>query len=132
MKGLGVIATILLFLGCSGDSKREGLTDGGTYYVYWDAIPNEIPFNEPFQLSVMVHDGDDRTQMYMDRELYVNATMPTHGHGMETTTEVTQTGGLYIVEGMLFHMAGEWELTFAVSDGETVENASFQVNCCEL
>ncbi len=116
---------------CAGGSDREGLTDGGTYYVYWDTIPTEIPFNEPFKISAMVHDGQDRDMMYSDKELFVDATMPDHGHGMDTTPEITQNGGLFLIEGMLFHMAGDWELVFAVSDGENVETATFNIDCCE-
>ena len=116
---------------CTEGSDREGLTDGGTYYIYWDTIPTEIPFNEPFKISAMVHDGQDHDMMYSDQELFVDATMPSHGHGMDTTPEITQNGGLFLIEGMLFHMAGDWELVFAVSDGENVETATFNIDCCE-
>lgn len=129
-----IIATLILastLFGCTGDPKREGLTDAGTYYIYWDTIPGEIAFNEPFKITAMVHDGVDRSYMYTDKELFVDATMPDHGHGMDTTPEVTQTGGLYQINGMLFHMAGDWELVFAVTDGDTVERAVFNIDCCE-
>ena len=80
----------------------------------------------------MVHDGTERTTMLTDRDLYVDATMPAHGHGMETSPEVTKSeSGVSTVNGMLFHMAGEWQLEFAVSDGEEVERAIFTVDCCE-
>ena len=135
MKALLFAALVFSTVACTDkkddESLREGLTDGGTYYVYWDSIPASIPFNEPFKLSAMVHDGEDHSQMYMDRELFVDATMPGHGHGMETTPEVTNNEGTYTVEGMLFHMAGEWELVFAVSDGTNVEKATFNIDCCE-
>lgn len=122
---------------CTGEPEpseepRSGLTDGGSYYIYWGSIPQTIPFNDLFELSVMVHDGADKTKMLTDRELYVDATMPAHGHGMETEPNVTKSeSGMYTVDGMLFHMAGEWELTFAVSDGTEVETASFAVSCCD-
>lgn len=51
----------------------------------------------------------------------VDATMPAHKHGMNyAPTIVSGTDGRYRVEGMLFHMPGDWELTFDVrSAGET-------------
>ena len=111
---------------------REGLTDGGSYYIYWDSIPTVIPFNEQFRLSAMVHDGTDHTLMLTDRELLVDASMPGHGHGMDNSPEVTQSeNGMYTVDGMLFHMAGEWELEFLVSDGSAIETATFTIDCCE-
>ena len=127
------LALPLISLACSQDAEenREGLTDGGTYYLYWDSIPSSIPFNEPFKLTAMVHDGADNTKMLMDRELFVDATMPAHEHGMDTVPEVTLDNGVYTVDGMLFHMAGEWEITFAVSDGTSVETAAFTVDCCD-
>ena len=125
------ICAALVLGACSSEVEREGLTDGGTYYLYWDTVPGEIPFNEPFTLTAMVHDGTDRDMMYSDKELFVDATMPGHGHGMDTTPEITESGGVFTVEGMLFHMAGDWELVFAVSDGESVEKATFNIDCCE-
>ena len=128
MRALGIATLVALTMACTdkkddNEPLREGLTDGGTYYIYWDSIPSSIPFNEPFKISAMVHDGEDTSKMYMDKELFVDATMPGHGHGMETTPEVTNKDGVYTVEGMLFHMAGDWELVFAVSDGTNVETA---------
>jgi len=133
MRIWGMLAITLLIASCEQpeEQAREGLTDGGSYYLYWDAVPSSIPFNEPFKLSAMVHDGEDPTQMHMDKELFVEATMPQHGHGMDTVPNVTMDNGVYTIEGMLFHMAGDWELVFAVSDGETVERATFNIDCCE-
>jgi len=131
MRTFAISLTSLLFLGCTGQQKREGLTDGGTYYIYWDSIPGDIPFNDSFKITAMIHDGVDHSYMYTDKDLFVDATMPAHGHGMDTTPEVTKTGGLFQIDGMLFHMAGDWELVFAVSDGETVEKALFNLDCCD-
>jgi len=38
--------------------------------------------------------------------------MPAHGHGLPSQPKVTQYlgGGQYLVEGMLFGMAGGWQL----------------------
>jgi len=50
----------------------------------------------------------------------VEAIMPAHKHGMNyAPTIVPGKDGRYRVEGMMFHMSGDWELTFDVrSDGE--------------
>jgi hypothetical protein len=128
----------MLLYGCNPapenpkNDGREGLTDNGSYYLYWSSIPTEIPFNEQFTLTVMVHDGDDHSLMLRDRELDLQATMPAHEHGMETTPEILRDeNGLYTVNGMLFHMGGEWELDFTISDGNDAEHAYFTVTCCD-
>lgn len=133
MKHWTAVGLIAILSACGeAEESKEGLTNGGSYYVYWDSIPSVIPFNEPFSLSVMVHDGEDRSTMYTDRVLLVDATMPAHAHGMETVPEVTQDeSGVYRVDGMLFHMAGEWELEFEVLFEGTSESATFTLDCCE-
>ena len=122
-----------LLLGCpSPEEPREGLTLGGQFYLYWGAVPEPIPFNEPFQLAVMTHDGADYSVMVADTELSVDAAMPTHGHGMNTVAETTANGdGSFVVDGMLFHMPGEWRIDMVVTQGDIEDAVSFDVACCE-
>lgn len=51
----------------------------------------------------------------------VDATMPEHRHGMNYRASVTaQGGGSYRAQGLMFHMAGRWELVFELrSKGAT-------------
>jgi len=52
----------------------------------------------------------------------VDATMPEHRHGMNYRPTVTATGeGRYKAEGLMFHMAGRWELMFEVRSGGKTE-----------
>jgi hypothetical protein len=52
----------------------------------------------------------------------VDATMPEHRHGMNYRPAVTaQGGGRYRAEGLMFHMAGRWELVFEVRAGGGTE-----------
>jgi hypothetical protein len=47
--------------------------------------------------------------------LKVDATMPEHQHGMNYRPSLTRLpNGHWRVDGMLFHMAGRWELRFDV------------------
>jgi len=55
--------------------------------------------------------------------LDVDATMPTHGHGMNYKPELgarvgTASGGRYRAEGLLFHMPGEWEWSIKIRVAE--------------
>ena len=129
--GMCVAVTIACAACTPTEEAREGLTEDGSYYVFWDSIPGEIPFNDNFQLSVMVHDGADNSVMLTDVELEVDATMPAHGHGMETEPTVEKSEmGMFTVDGMLFHMAGDWELVLTPSGSAGVESARFAIDCC--
>lgn len=133
-----------LFLACTGAGAESAsddtgwtvetaaTSDGGSFYMMYSADPDPIPFNEPFQLIAMVHDGADHSHMYNDAQLVVNATMPEHGHGMNTEPTVTmdQTG-MITVDGMLFHMRGWWQMDFVATRAEVSETATFYVDCCE-
>jgi hypothetical protein len=45
----------------------------------------------------------------------VDASMPAHRHGMNYRPSVVNLGeGRYRAEGLMFHMAGDWELRFDV------------------
>ena len=49
----------------------------------------------------------------------VDATMPEHRHGMNYRPRITPQGdGRFRVEGMMFHMAGHWQLVFEVQAGK--------------
>ena len=52
----------------------------------------------------------------------VTGGMPLHNHGLPTRPRVTQElgDGNYRLEGMRFHMAGDWEITIDIDvDGKT-------------
>ncbi len=107
-------------------------TEGGTYYVMYSPTPDPIPFNEPFSMYWMAHDGADHGVMFEDADLALDITMPEHGHGMNTVPTVTrdEMGG-FDVTGSLFHMRGWWAMQATVTRGEVVESATFYVECCE-
>jgi len=48
----------------------------------------------------------------------VDASMPAHRHGMNYRPSLVALGdGRYLAEGLMFHMAGDWELRFDVELG---------------
>ena len=55
----------------------------------------------------------------------VEATMPAHKHGMNYAAKIVGgVDGRYRVEGMLFHMPGDWEVVFDVRSGGETERLS--------
>jgi hypothetical protein len=109
----------------TADHSLDGMTDGGTFHLVATPAPNPIPLNEAFVYAVEVHPTTGDTDGI---SLAFDAVMPDHNHGMNTLPEVSETGpGAFDVEGLLFHMPGDWEIRIDVSrEGET-ERAVFPV-----
>lgn len=132
---------ILLSFGCQppppcGDGGDGGSTLGAwtfskEYCVTIEPAPSPIPFNEYFSLNVQVFESDQIT-LANHMDVTVDAGMPQHSHGMNTTTEVMlNSEGSYDVEGMLFHMTGEWTVTVNLfSEPEWGDDAVFSLECC--
>jgi len=54
--------------------------------------------------------------------------MPAHNHSMFTKPEVIRTGaGEFQVQGTLFHMASEWNLTFILYRGLIKDRAETDI-----
>ncbi len=104
---------------------RLTTADGG-YWVDYVSEPDPIPLNELLSFTVSVH------PCYRlpagDITLQVDAAMPEHSHGMNTTPKVTALGdGRFRAEGLLLHMAGRWEVYFDVTRDGVTERAQFEL-----
>lgn len=111
------------------DEVREASTDGGSWRVSYAPTPDPIPPNDFFSLMVAVSYAEGAAVQGLS--IVVDATMPSHGHGMNTAPLVEDRGdGSFFVDGMLFHMTGDWVLTVDVTDGAVTERASFPIDCC--
>jgi hypothetical protein len=70
--------------------------------------------------------------------LTVDATMPAHGHGMNTTPSITSsTNGVFSVSGMNLHMPGTWRMTVEVAKSEgagvptILDSGELSLECAE-
>lgn len=80
----------------------------GSIEVAWRAEPAGLAVGQPFALQVQLCPATARL-------LQVDATMPEHRHGMNYRPSVRPLGeGRWRAEGLLWHMAGRWELAFEV------------------
>ena len=74
----------------------------------WQAQPSPIRNGQPFVLAVRLCPASATLKA-------VDATMPAHRHGMNYRPSLHPLGdGRWRVDGMLWHMAGAWELRFDV------------------
>ena len=83
---------------------------------------NRIPMANYFALDVQLcgKDGSVNAQL-----IKVDASMPEHRHGMNYRPVITALGGSrFRVDGMMFHMAGHWQLAFEVQAGKETTRLS--------
>ncbi len=85
--------------------------------------PQPIPQNVLLGLSFKLTDSAGQP-VAGARFGAVNGSMPAHGHGFLTAPQVTERGGGdYRIEGLKFHMAGEWELSLVFEAGGKQDSA---------
>lgn len=103
-------------------------SNAGAYVVHVEPAPSTLPDNEAFELRVWVARADAPSELAREVRLAVDASMPEHGHGMNRTPKITrEPSGEFLVQGMLFHMTGRWELYFDVTSGALTERAQVDV-----
>lgn len=80
------------------------MASAGPVQARWATEPAQVQVGEPFVMRVELCP----TQAKL---LRVDATMPEHRHGMNYQPSIKPLGnGQWQVEGMVWHMAGRWEL----------------------
>ncbi|MBL8346797.1 MAG: hypothetical protein JNN03_15265 [Rubrivivax sp.] len=83
----------------------------GPLQLSWRAEPEALAVGRPFALLLHLCPAAARV-------LRVDATMPEHRHGMNYRPSVKPLGdGRWRAEGLLWHMAGRWELAIEVENG---------------
>ena len=107
-------AAMPAFAGCPPPPEAGARLDSGPVQLAWRAEPAPIAVSRPFALIVTLCPADARL-------LRVDATMPEHRHGMNYRPSLRPLGGgVWRVEGLLWHMGGRWELRLDVeADGAT-------------
>jgi hypothetical protein len=83
----------------------------GALQVSWRAEPEALAVGRPFALLLQLCPAAARV-------LRVDATMPEHRHGMNYRPTVKPlSDGRWRAEGLLWHMAGRWELAIEIENG---------------
>jgi hypothetical protein len=104
-------------------------TRNGQFELEVSPIPDPLPLNEQFKLMIVVCAGDRPGYPDPNARVQLDATMPEHGHGMYRRPRVTRLGdGVFLVEGMLFHMRGLWAIEFAVFSGYRSGQATLSID----
>ncbi len=124
--------TLLLIASCSQPEPSGPVaswpatrkSDGGGFSVTLQPSVKAIERSGHFSLDVGVKPSGGEGEI----SVLVNADMPEHQHGMNTQPEIALVSPRrYRVDGMLFHMAGDWEIYVDVTRSGSSERAVFPV-----
>jgi len=109
------------------DTASSVLSEKGLFRLSYESGVVPLPLNRlhAWTVSVTTPEGD----AVEGASLRIVGDMPEHGHGLPTQPEMTSElgGGRYRIEGVRFSMPGWWVVTFHVSAGGKVDNASFNL-----
>lgn len=98
-----------------------------TYRLTVTADPTHINTNQLFELRAAITDADGRPLTAADVSLSIDAAMPHHEHGLNTTPRVSPTDDTFLCQGIIFHMPGRWELYFDIEDRGITERAILEL-----
>ncbi len=114
---VGMLCMLLPQVGTTGAvwvSKR------GLFTVSYESALQPIEINRIHQW--VLHIESKSGELVTGANIEVAGGMPAHDHGLPTRPRVIEEleDGNYRLDGMRFHMAGDWELTISiVANGKT-------------
>lgn len=109
-------------------SESYGLvaSEHKTYLVKWYAEPSQIPVNQYFSMEFSIDEKTQRINYEIDISL--EAGMDAHNHGMNTKPLIQRLDkNRFRAVGMLFHMAGTWQVYLDISRGLMREKVKIEV-----
>lgn len=97
-----------------GQEDDSWLTRSGYYRISYTSRLQPIPINRIHTWVMHVESADG---VPLDgATITVSGGMPLHDHGLPTDPRMTRSlgNGDYLLEGVRFHMQGEWELNVTI------------------
>ena len=116
------IALIVLATFATAAGEAGWASDSGLFRVSFRSELDPIVINRIHSWVLRVE--DEQGAPVSGARITVEGGMPSHDHGLPTAPQVTQelTAGEYVLEGMRFHMRGQWkiEITINANDKQDV------------
>ena len=108
-----LLLVCMLSLSAIGDDD-SWLTRSGYYRLSYESELDPIVINRIHRWIIRVETPDGVP--VSGAVISVEGGMPLHNHGLPTEPRMTREldDGAYVVEGMRFHMNGDWELSITV------------------
>lgn len=115
-----MLVPLLLLLGVSPEAGAQAswTSESGRLQVSFASAVQPLPLNQIHQWTLQLQTVSG--EPVENAAITVTGGMPAHNHGLPTSPVVTETGGgQYLLEGIRFHMQGEWVLTLTISHAAT-------------
>ncbi len=94
--------------------------------VLFRTVPSPIEIGQHFTVEALVC---PTPPIGAAAGFMVDARMPEHRHGMNYRARVfRKPDGIYVAEGLLFHMPGLWQLMFDVERGGRMERLTMDID----
>ncbi len=104
------------------------VSNDGAWRIVYRTEPDPPERGTLFSVEVWVCATSAPDRPRKDVELLVDAAMPQHQHGMNRVPTISPSdSGGFRAQGLLFHMAGSWELYFDVTEGAVTERAQVKL-----
>ena len=114
---LAFLSTATAAQACELPGASAQKVQSGKYLVLYRTQPSPLKVGQHFALEFAVCPAPESVR--------VDATMPEHRHGMNYRPTITGSGeGPYRADGLMFHMAGRWELVFELRSGGKTERVT--------
>jgi hypothetical protein len=105
------------------------LSNGGAWRIAYRTDPTPPERGTLFSVEAWVCATAEPDRLRQDVTLVIDAAMPQHQHGMSRVPTIAPTeSGSFRSQGLLFHMAGDWELYFDVTQGAVTERAQVEID----
>ena len=103
-------------------------SDAGNFVAELVAPASDIGLSQFQSWQLSIRDAVSN-QAITQARIVVGGGMAAHGHGLPTQPQVTKHlgDGVYLVEGLMFNMAGEWQLIFDVNTKKVSDRIVFDV-----
>lgn len=97
--------------------------DGFTIHIHSQLQP--IKINQIHSWYLELSDSDGRVSGAV---IEVKGGMPEHDHGLPTQAQVTEEiqTGVYLIEGIRFHMPGLWNMDFTITYAGEISNVTLE------
>ncbi len=118
-----VLASLLFTTASELAAQEVWESSMGSYKVSYSSKVMPIPINQIHQWVLHIETADG--EPVSDAKLDIQGGMPLHDHGLPTNPVATEYlgEGNYLIEGVRFHMMGDWEITLEISQGSITESA---------
>ena len=96
-------------------------SERGMYVISFTSSLDPIPINKMHEWILRLEDANG--DPVDGAQLAIAGGMPEHNHGLPTSPRVTENtgGGDYRLQGIRFHMKGNWQVIISIYEGRTVD-----------